>query len=87
MSRCHLSAAFQFSKKRRAQASRPVVPQLPEGFLEQIGDVEPAVGLEQLVKGAAAVEGEIVAVRQQRVLLALDDAAVLAAQAGRTRSS
>ena len=34
----------------------PVVPQLPEGFLEQIGDVEPAVGLEQLVKGAAAVE-------------------------------
>ena len=35
----------------------PVVPQLPEGFLEQIGDVEPAVGLEQLVKGAAAERG------------------------------
>ena len=60
----------------------PVVPQLREGFLEQIGNVEPAVGLEQLVKGAAAVEGEIVAVGQQRVLLALDDAAILAAPPG-----
>ena len=28
----------------------PVVPQLPEGFLEEIGDVEPLVGLEEFVK-------------------------------------
>src|SRR5271167_2112610 len=60
----------------------PVVPQLPERFLEQIGDVEPVVGLQQFVKGTAAFQGEIVAVRQQGVLLALDDAAILAAQPG-----
>jgi hypothetical protein len=60
----------------------PAVPQLPEGFLEEVGDVEPVVGLQQFVKGTAALQREIVAVRQQTILLALDDASILAAQPG-----
>ena len=66
------------------EASRPglasVVPQLPEGFLEQIGDVEPVVGLQEFVKGTAALQREVVAVRQQGILLTLDEAAILVAQ-------
>jgi hypothetical protein len=58
----------------------PVVPQLPEGFLEQIGDVESVVGLQQLAQRTPPFQGQIVAVRQQRVFLALDDAAILATQ-------
>ncbi len=54
-------------KKAPRPSLVPVVPQLPEGFLEQIGDVEPVVGWQQFVKGTAAVQREIVAVRQQGV--------------------
>jgi hypothetical protein len=39
-----------------------VAPELTEGLLEQVGGVDPLVGLEQLVEGAAAVEGEVLAV-------------------------
>ena len=58
----------------------PVVPQLAESFLEQIGRVQTPVGLEQLFQGPSAVQTQVLAPRQQRITLALDVAAVLAAE-------
>src|SRR5712691_5152489 len=37
-----------------------VVPELTEGLLEQVGGVEPLVGLEQLLQAGLSLEGEIV---------------------------
>jgi hypothetical protein len=65
---CHLSAACQLSKKRRAQRS----PELAEGRLEQVGDVEPLVGAEQSPQRLVALQGEVLLARQQFVFLALD---------------
>src|SRR5712692_7331981 len=62
------------------EAARPrlaaVVPELPERFLEQVGDVEPLVGAEQRGERLAATERQVLAMGQQRVLLALDEAAL-----------
>src|SRR5271157_2127648 len=58
-----------------------VVPELAERLLQQASGVEPLVGSQQQRKRALAVQAEIVAMRQQRVLLALDEAPILAAQA------
>ena len=59
-----------------------VVPQLPERFLEQVGGVEPLVGGEQRLPRLAAIEVQILPVRQQGIAVALDEAALLALHAG-----
>src|SRR6266852_2715645 len=68
------------------EATRPglaaVVPELPERFLEQVGDVEPLVGAEQRRERLTATERQVLAVGQQRVLLAFDEAALTARQPG-----
>jgi hypothetical protein len=51
-----------------------VVPELAERFLEEIGRVQPLVGGEQRLERPPAVEREVLAVGQQRVLLPLDEA-------------
>src|SRR5437870_3662545 len=53
-----------------------VVPQLAEGFLEQVGGVQPLVGGEQRLESPAAAEGQILAMGEQGVLLPLDEAAL-----------
>jgi len=58
-----------------------VVPQLPEGLLEQIGGIEPLVSGEQFLEGVAAVQGEVLAAGKQHIAIALDVGAVLASQA------
>ena len=67
------------------EAARPgfalLVPELVERLLEQIGRVEPPVGRQQRLQAAASIGSETLPVRQQRLLLALDVAATLAAQA------
>ena len=55
---------------------------MTEGFLEQIGDVQTLVGLEQLGQGTAAVQRQIGAVGKQRVFLSLDKLAALAREPG-----
>jgi hypothetical protein len=48
-----------------------VIPQLPEALLEQVGGIEPLVRGQELFEGPFAIEGEVLAVREQRVLLSL----------------
>ncbi len=57
-----------------------VAPELAEGLLEQVGRVQPLVGRQQRPEGLSALPGEVLATREQRVLLALDVAAILAAE-------
>src|SRR5262249_46235978 len=57
-----------------------VVPQLPEGLLEQVSDMQPLVSTKQLLEGPTAFEGKVRPMRQQRVLLPLDELALLASQ-------
>src|SRR5437667_2401118 len=68
------------------EAPRPplalVVPELTEGFLEYIGGVEPLVGSEQPLEGLAAVQTQVLPMREQGVLLAFDETPVLAGQPG-----
>jgi hypothetical protein len=58
-----------------------VVPELAKGLFEQVGGVEPLVGRKQLGEGAAAVEGEVLAVGEQGIALSLDEGAVLGGEA------
>ena len=58
-----------------------VVPELAKGLFEQVGGVQPLVSLEQFGEGPAAVEGEILAVGEQRIALSLDEGAVLGSEA------
>ena len=55
-----------------------VIPQLPKRFLEQIGRVEPLIGGEQRLKRLAAIEVQVLPVRQQGIAVALDETALLA---------
>src|SRR5712691_1668592 len=68
------------------EAARPalpaVVPELAERFLEQVRGVQPLVGGEQGRERPAAAEGQVLAVRQQGVLLALDEPALPPGHAG-----
>jgi hypothetical protein len=66
------------SKKRRAQSSLPVAPELAEGLLEHIGGVEALIGGQQNLEGALTLQVEIFMARQQIVRLALDEASILA---------
>src|SRR5665213_2583704 len=59
---------------------RAIIPELAERFLEQVGGVEPPVGLEQDLQGSAARAAEVAAMRQQRVFLSLDELPVFPAQ-------
>src|SRR5215467_2436921 len=63
-------------------ALAPVVPELAEGLLEDIGGVEALVGGQQNLEGAFTLQGEVFMARQQIVLLPLDEASILAAEAG-----
>jgi len=76
-----LSESRQFSKKRLAQPSG-VVPELTEGLLEQVGGVDALVRREQELERSAPLQRQVLVTRQQRVLLALDEAPVLAREAG-----
>ncbi len=68
------------------ESSRPtlalVVPELAEGLLEQIRRVQPLVRRQQRLQAPASLHREVLPMRQQRVLLALDVAPILAAEAG-----
>src|SRR5215472_13461367 len=59
-----------------------VVPQLAERLLKQVGGLQPLVGAEQDLESAAALQGQMLAPRQQRILLPLDELTVVPAQAG-----
>jgi hypothetical protein len=50
-----------------------VVPQLGEGLLEQVGGVQAFVGRQQQLEVLSSVTGEILRMRQQCVLLSLDE--------------
>jgi len=54
----------------------PVIPELPEGLLEQIRPVESFVGLQQRAQGPSALGIQIGFVGQQRIALALDELAL-----------
>jgi len=62
------------------EAPRPslalVVPELAEGLLEQVGRVQAFVGRQEFPEVHATGCREVLPVRQQRVLLALDEASV-----------
>jgi hypothetical protein len=62
------------------EAARPalaaVVPELAERLLEQVGRIQALVGRQQRLERAPAAEGQVLAVGQQRVLLAFDEAAL-----------
>ena len=66
------------------EATRPalalVAPELTEGLPEQIGRIQPLVGRQQRPECLPALQGEVLATREQRVLLTLDVAAILAAE-------
>src|SRR5882724_4532231 len=57
-------------------ALAPVAPELVEGFLEQVSGVQALVGGKQRLQCLAAFQGEILPVREQRVLLSFDEAAL-----------
>ena len=59
-----------------------IAPQLAEGFLEQVGGIETLVRGQQGLERLATFQGEVLAVGQQRVLLTLDEAAIVADQPG-----
>src|SRR6266851_9854530 len=59
-----------------------VLPQLAERLLEQVGGVQPLVGREQRLERPPAVERQILAMSQQRVLLPLDEPPLAARHAG-----
>ena len=69
-------------EKAPCPALPPVVPQLAELLLEEVGRVQPPVGLEQQPQTPSAVRLQVFRMRQQCVLLTLDEAPVLARQAG-----
>src|SRR5713101_1280767 len=53
-----------------------VVPELAERLLEQVRSIQPLVGGEQRLERPPAAEGQVLAVRQQGVLLPLDEPAL-----------
>src|SRR6266571_4071040 len=59
-----------------------VVPELTEGLLEQVGGVDALVRREEKLERAAPCQSRVLVTRQQRVLLSLDEAPVLAREAG-----
>lgn len=59
-----------------------VFPELAERFLEQVGDVDPLVRLEQEPQGAFPVEGQVRPVGQECIALPFDELPVFSRQPG-----
>ena len=59
-----------------------VVPELPKLLLEDVGRAQSLVGLEQQLQTPAPIRRQVLPMRQQRVLLALDEAPARARQPG-----
>ena len=68
-------------KEGAGTALGSVIPELAEGLLQQIGGVQTPVGLQQFFQGSSAIQTQVLASRQQGILLALDVTPVLAAEA------
>ena len=77
-----LAAGFPVVEETSRPALARVAPQLTEGFLQDVGGIESLVGGQQGLQGLPAVEGQVLVVAQQDILLALDVAPLLARQPG-----
>ena len=77
---------FQAGSPILEESPRPgltvVVPELTEGLPEQIRRIQPFVCRQQRLERLPALQGEILAMRQQRVFLSLDVAASLTTESG-----
>src|SRR5208282_2079167 len=75
---------FQAGAPVLEEAPRPslplVVPELSEGFLQNIGRVQPLVRGQQQLERSLALQAEVLVAREQRVFLPLDEAPVRAAE-------
>src|SRR5260221_134221 len=71
---------FPLVEEPPCPSGAPVVPELIERLLEQVGLVQAAIGLEQQLQRLLPFEGKVLPMRQQRVLLPFDKAAILARQ-------
>ena len=68
-------------KEGAGTALGSVIPELAEGFLEEVGaSVQTPVGLEQFFQGSSAIQTQVLASREQGISLA-DVTPVLAAEA------
>ena len=76
-----LEAGAPVVEEAPCPAFAPVVPELAEGFFQEIGGIEALVGGQQQLEGPPTFQGGVLVARQQRVLLALDEASALAAEA------
>src|SRR5260370_39537386 len=63
-------------------AGTPVVPELIERLLEQVGLVQASVGLEQQLQRLLPIEAEVFPMGQQGVFVPLDEAAILTRHPG-----
>ena len=59
-------------KEGAGTALGSVIPELAEGFLEEVGGVQTPVGLEQFFQGSSAIQTQVLASREQGISLALD---------------
>ena len=77
----HYEQVIAECEKGASPAFGAVIPELPEGLLQNIGGVQAPVGLEQLLECAATVQAQVLPPGKQRVTLPLDIRPVLAAEA------
>src|SRR5260370_444537 len=92
MSIDHLGELFVGGEPLPLQAGTPVleesscptlalvVPELAERLLEQVRRIQSLVGRQQRLERLPALQSQVLTPRQQRVLLTLDVAAILAAE-------
>ena len=73
-------AVFPAFEKGARATFGTVVPELSEGFLEDIGRVQTPISLEQFFQGASSIQTQILAPGEQRITLALDVTPVLATE-------
>src|SRR5262249_62197777 len=59
-----------------------IAPQLPEHLLEEIGLVQSPIGREELLQGLTPLLRQVGPMGQQRVFLALDEAAIFSRESG-----
>src|SRR4029077_7374560 len=58
-----------------------VIPELPEGFLEEIGFVQPLVHLEQQLQGSPPLDGEVLPAGEEVIFLPFDESTILPGKA------
>ncbi len=75
-----LQALFPPLKEGARAPFGAVVPELSKSFLEDLGRVQTAVGLEQFLQGPSPIQAQVLAPREQGITLALDVAPVLATE-------